>query len=157
MHAEHAGGIIITVYTPTGPFTSGAAPGLDAGLFNNIETAFANGGSIYLTTPYQLTSNPTVANGATTTLTCTGVGGVPAGAKAVLLGIGIFANTANGYITGAPHGGTQGDYWGLTGVGTGYTLGMVIAPLDSTGKIDVKATSASGVVLQNWYIFGYII
>lgn len=131
---------------------------IDAGFLNNIETALVGGGSIYFTTPYQLTTNPTVNSGSTTTLTCTGVGGVPSGALAVLLGIGIFANTAGGYVQGAPHGGTFGDYWGLTGpIASQYTVGgMVIAPLDSTGKIDVKANGSS-IVLQSWYIYGYVL
>jgi hypothetical protein len=139
--------------------TSGAAPGIDSGFLNNVETCLVGAGSIYLITPYQLTTNPTVNAGNTTTLTCTGVGGIPSGALAVLLGIGIFSNTSGGgYIQGAPHGGTLGQYWGLTGpVANQYMLGgMIIAPLDATGKIDVKA-NGQACVLQSWYIYGYVI
>lgn len=82
--------------------------------------------------------------------------GVPTGAIAVLLAIGIFANTANGYVTIAPHGGSLagGPYPGLTGVGTAYTLGSCIVP-HSGGQIDVKA-NGSNIVLQSWNIYGYI-
>lgn len=109
-----------------------------------------------LPTPYHLTTNPTINSGTTTNLTCTGGStGVPSGAIAVLLGIGIFANTANGYIWVYPTGATAGQYFGLTGVGTSYTVGFAIAPLSSGGQITVKA-NASNIVLQDWYIFGYI-
>jgi len=149
----------MALYTKTGPFTSGAAPGLDAGLFNNIETCLVGAGAIYfLGSPYQLTTNPTVNAGNTTTLTCTGVGGIPSsGVLAVLLGIGIFASTAGGYMQGAPHGGTFGQYWGLSGpVANQYTVGgMVIAPVSSGGQIDVKAASGN-IVLQQWMIYGYV-
>jgi hypothetical protein len=144
-------------YTPSGPYNSGAAPGIDAGALNNMETALVNGGMIYFTTPFHLTTNPTVTSGSTTNLTCTGVGGVPSGAKAVLLGIGIFSVTANGYIQVYPTGGTAGQYFGLNGPGTNqYTLAFAIAPLSAGGQITVKA-NASNIVLQDWYIFGYII
>lgn len=115
----------------------------------------------FLATQYQLTTNPTLNNGSTNTYTVTGGStGVPTGAYAVILQIGIFANTAGGYITIAPHGASMsagGFVAGLTGggsSGTGYTLAQVIVP-HSGGQIDVKA-NASNIVLQSWYIIGYI-
>lgn len=113
---------------------------------------------IMLSTPYQLTSNPTLNSGSTTTLSCTGGStGVPSGASAVMLGIGLFSDTSGGgYVTLAPHGGTQGDYWGLAGPNANqYTLGFGICPVDSNGQIDVKA-NGQNCVLQTWYIIGYV-
>lgn len=110
-----------------------------------------------LATPFHLTTNPTVNNGVTSTLTCTGGStGVPTGAIAVFLGIGINCATAGGNVLIAPHGGTLGQYMALTGQVAGqYTTGFGLAPLDSTGKIDVKA-NGSNIVLQDWYIYGYV-
>ena len=144
-------------YVKTGPFNSGAAPGIDAGFLNNVETCLVGGGMIYFITPYQLTTNPTVTSGSTSTLTCTGVGGIPSGALAVLLGVGIFAATTGGYCWISPHGGTAGQYVGFSGdPSNAYTVGFAIVPLSSGGQIDVKA-NGSNIVLQTWYIFGYII
>jgi len=144
-------------YTKSGPYNSGAAPGIDAGALNAMEDALVNGGMIYFITPYQLTTNPTVTSGSTTVLTCTGVGGIPAGAKGVIIGGGIFASTAaNGYITVMPHGGTSGQYVSLSSPLNNSFNGITFTcPLDSTGKIDVKANS-SNMILQSWYIFAYI-
>lgn len=111
-----------------------------------------------LATPYHLYTNPTLNSGTTRTDTVTGVGGIPAsGVLAVLIGIGIFANTAGGYVQIYPAGGTAGQYAGLTGpVASQYTLGgTVIVPVSSGGQITVKANS-SNIVLQDWYIYGYI-
>jgi len=110
-----------------------------------------------LASPYQLTTNPTVTSGATSTLTCTGVGSIPSGAIAVMIGGGIFAVTTGGYAWVSPHGGTAGQYVGVAGMpGNAFTACSFTVPLDATGKIDVKANS-SNIVLQAWYIYGYII
>ncbi len=111
-----------------------------------------------LATPYHLYTNPTLNSGTTRTDTCTGGStGVPTGAIAILLGIGIFANTAGGYVQIYPAGGTAGQYAGLTGPVAGQYMvgGMVIMPLSASGQITVKANS-SNIVLQDWYIYGYI-
>lgn len=141
-----------------GTITTDGSGGITA-----VKFSTANGqirGTFLLATPYHLTTNPTISAGSTTTLTCTGgATGVPSGAKAVLIGIGIFSNTSGGgYVQGAPHGGTFGQYWGLSGPVAGqYTVGgMVIAPVDSNGQIDVKA-NVQACVLQDWYIYGYVI
>lgn len=151
----------MTVYTPTGPFTDGSPPGYSASFGNNVENALTAAGSIYfLTTPYHLYTNPTLNSGTTRTDACTGVGTptIPSNAKAILLGIGIFAATAGGYVQIYPAGGTAGQYAGLTGpVANQYTVGgMVIMPLGTGGQITVKA-NGSNIVLQDWYIYGYVI
>ncbi len=114
-----------------------------------------------LASPFQLTTNPTVTSGTTTTLTCTGGGtGVPTGAIAVLLNVQLYSITAGGTCQIGPHGSTPGNYINLTpqwSTNNTYTgMGMVIAPLSTGGQIDVKAANQS-MVLQSWYIFGYII
>lgn len=111
-----------------------------------------------LATPFQLTVNPTVTSGSTTTLTCTGGStGVPTGAIAVFIGGGIFAATTGGYAQIYPAGGTAGQYAAWAGMpSNAFTAGWVIAPLSAGGQITVKA-NASNIVLQTWYIFGYIL
>lgn len=150
----------MTIYTPTGPFVSGSAPGIDAPFLNAQENAIVAAGSIYfLSSPVSLTTNPTVTSGAVSTLTCSplgGAGGVPTGAKGVLIGGGIFAVTTGGYLWISPHSATAGQYVGWAGMpSNAFTPGFIIVPLDVTGKIDVKANS-SNIVLQSWYIYGYI-
>ena len=83
---------------------------------------------------------------------------MPSGASGVLLGIGLFSVTAQGgYVQIAPHGGTIGNYVNFTAAGPQNTncAGFVIAPLSGGGQIDVKANAAN-IVLQDWYIIGYI-
>lgn len=171
-------------YTNYGPFTDGSSPGISASFLNALETfldtinsaatnshiSADSSGNItaatgqlrnvtFLGTQYQLTTNPTLNSGNTNTYTVTGGStGVPTSAIAVILQIGIFANTAGGYVTIAPHGASMaagGFIAGLTGaVASQYTLAQVTIP-HSGGQIDVKANS-SNIVLQNWYITGYI-
>jgi len=71
---------------------------------------------IFMGTPYHLTTNPTVNNGSTTNLTCTGgATGVPTGAKGVILQVGIFSVTAQGAsIQIYPTGATAGQYANFT-------------------------------------------
>lgn len=132
-----------------------------AGGITAVKFSTANGqirGIFLLATPYHIFTNPTLNSGTTRTDTYTGGStGVPSGAKAVIMGIGIFASVAGGYVQGVPHGGTFGQYWGLSGpVASQYTVGgMVIAPVDSNGQIDLKASGAN-IVLQDWYIYGYV-
>lgn len=125
---------------------------------NSIENDLVAAGAIYFITPYHLTTNPTVTSGATTTLTCTGVGGVPSGAKAVLIGGGISSGTVGAYTTIAPHGATLGQYGGQVATLGGTSLAEFspfIAPLSAGGQLDVHANGGN-IVLQDWYITAYI-
>jgi hypothetical protein len=132
----------------------------NSGGITAVKFSTANGqirGTFFLATPYHMFGNPTLNSGTTRTDTYTGGStGVPSGAKAVLLGIGIFANTANGYLQIYPAGGTAGQGPGITGVGTSYTVSSCVCPVDGSGQITLKAVS-SNIVLQDWYIYGYII
>ena len=115
---------------------------------------------IFMGTPYHLTTNPTVNNGSTTNLTCTGgATGVPTGAKGVILQVGIFSVTAQGAsIQIYPTGATAGQYANFTAQGpqNTYCIGVVICPLSAGGQVTAKASGAN-IVLQDWYIYGYII
>jgi hypothetical protein len=146
------------VYTQFGPFSDGSSPAISSAFLNGVESAIKNGGmSYFLSSPYHMFTNPTLNSGTTRTDTYTGgTTGVPSGALAVYLGIGIFANTANGYLQIYPAGGTAGQGPGITGVGTAYTVGSCVCPVNGSGQITLKANS-SNIVLQDWYIYGYII
>lgn len=112
----------------------------------------------FLSSPYHLTTNPTVTSGATTTLTCTGVGGVPSGAKGVIIGGGISSGAIGAYTTVAPHGATLGQYGGQVATLGGTALAEFspfIAPLSAGGQLDVHANGGN-IVLQDWYIIGYV-
>ena len=115
---------------------------------------------IFMGTPYHLTTNPTVNANATTNLTCTGgATGVPTGAKGVLLQVGLFSSTAQGgSVQVYPTGATAGIYANVTAQGpqNTYCQAFAIAPLSAGGQITVKAIT-SNMVLQDWFIFGYII
>ena len=115
---------------------------------------------IFMGTPYHLTTNPTVNNGATTNLTCTGGStGVPTGAKGILLQVGLYSASAQGgTIQIYPTGATAGIYANFTAAGpqNTYCITTVTVPLSAGGQITAKA-NGSNIVLQDWYIYGYII
>ena len=152
----------MTAYTKTGPFTSGAAPGIDAGFLNNVENALVAGGMFYfLTSPYQLMTNPTINAGNTATYTGAGVGSIPSGALAIVVAASITSN-AGGYVIAGPHGATlpAGSGSGYPSVGNvqvngQYASPMIIIPLNSN-QFDVKNPSGVNVVLQYWNAFAYI-
>lgn len=149
----NAGGI-----SNDGVITTDGSGNITATGFNKGSNAMNT--TILMGTPYHLTTNPTVNSGTTTNLTCTGGStGVPTGAKAVLLGIGIFAvNVQGGYVQIYPTGATAGQYANFTANGPTNTFSAtaVIVPVSAGGQITVKANS-SNIVLQDWYIYGYII
>lgn len=110
-------------------------------------------------TPFHLTTNPTVNSGVTTTLDCTTGTGVPVGAKAVIIAGGISSGTIGAYVTYAPNGATLGQYGGNVATLGGTSLAMfspITARIAANGKLDVHA-NAGNIVLQDWYIIGYII
>src|SRR2546421_8583909 len=94
----------MALYTPIGPFNQGGAPGINKTFLDGVENALVAAPATYFITPFHLTTNPTVNSGATTNLTCTGVGGIPSGAKAVWVACQITCSAAatscNLYPTG---------------------------------------------------------
>lgn len=147
-------------YTPVGPFNQGSSPPINKTFLDGVENALVAGGMIYfLGSPFHLTTNPTVNNGATSTLTCTGGStGVPSGAKGVIIGGGISSGTIGAYTTIAPTGGTLGRYGGQVATLGGTALAEFSpfpAPLSAGGQLDVHANGGN-IVLQDWYIIAYI-
>jgi hypothetical protein len=128
---------------------------------NKIETQLAAApySTFFLATPYHLTTNPTVNANNTTNLTCTGgATGVPTGATGVLLQVGLFSSSAQGgSVQIYPTGATAGIYCNITAQGpqNTYCQAFGICPVSAGGQITVKAIT-SNMVLQDWYIFGYI-
>lgn len=119
----------------------------------------AGGSTYWLATPYHLYTNPTLNSGTTRTDTVTGgATGIPTGAKGVIIGVGLFSNTAGGgYVNIFPAGAANpGQYANFSGPVAGqYTLGTVTVPVSAGGQISVKA-NGQNCVLQDWYIYGYI-
>lgn len=111
----------------------------------------------FLATPYHLYTNPTLNSGTTRTDTVTGVGGIPTGAKGIIISVGIFSNTTGGgWVSVYPAGATAGQYANFTGqVANQYTQGIIITPVSAGGQITVKA-NGQNIVLQDWYIYAYI-
>lgn len=84
---------------------------------------------------------------------------MPAGAKAVQIGGGISSGTIGAYITIAPNGATLGQYGGFVATLGGTALAEFmpsIMPIAANGKLDVHANGGN-IVLQDWYIIGYVI
>lgn len=147
----------MTSYTKTGPFTSGAAPGIDAGFLNNVETALVGGGSIYFTTPYQLLNNVSFTSNGTQTFTATGVGGIPSGALAVLLGTTVTGATAGVSAAFFPAGSTPGQYFtnGNVEVNGSFANIFGICPLNGSGQLSIKSQNNTSSITV--WLFGYII
>jgi hypothetical protein len=146
-------------YTPVGPFNQGSSPPINKTFLDGVENALVAAGATYwLATPYHLYTNPTLNSGTTRTDTVTGGStGIPTGAKGVIIGAGIFSNTAGGgYVNVYPTGGSPGQYASFSGpVANQYTLGNLTVPVSAGGQITVKA-NVQNIVLQDWYIYGYI-
>jgi len=119
----------------------------------------SSGQTFFLATPFQIFNNTSLTNGTTTNVTCTGIGGIPTGATAILLSV-YFIGQAGTFGTFTPQGVTwsQANYplIGLI-VNTGNTLsGNLTVPLNTTnGQITVGAQGGniSGMFGQ---IYGYI-
>lgn len=160
-HVEiHAAGDIIGQYTKIGPFNQGSSPPINKSFLDGVENALVAGGMTYwLATPYHLYVNPTLNSGVTRTDTVTGgTTGVPTGAKGVIIGVGILSNTTGGgWVNIFPAGAANpGQYASFSGpVANQYTLGTVTVPVSAGGQISVKA-NGQNCVLQDWYIYGYI-
>jgi len=122
---------------------------------NAIEQGIANTPGMYFVAPYTLINNTTINDGVTQTVTCTGVGGVPSGAKgAVLHGIWYPYTAAMRFMI-APHGSLASNYPQQIATITfpNYQSFFMIIPLDGGGQIDVKPTGGNIVIYL--YMIGY--
>lgn len=117
-------------------------------------------GTFLLATPYDLVTNTAINSGSTNTYTCTGVGGIPSGAKAVWINA-FFTGSAIGTFAGfTPHG-TSLSMARYPVVGScqntsSANYGSFIVPLDSNGQMDVKAFNGNCGTMSIG-IFAYII
>jgi len=111
----------------------------------------------FLSTPYHLTTNPTVNSGSTTNLTCTGVGGIPSGAKAVWVACQITCSAAATSLNLYPTGGATTGYPQISApVASQFFEVPVLVPLSAGGQFTVKSNNGN-TVLQDWYIYAYLI
>lgn len=147
-------------YTPT-TWVNGVTAANAAHMTNIENQLSAVQYGLNMISPYQLLNNVTINNGATNTPTCTGVGGVPSGAKAVLMNIGATSTSATGFATLVPHGSTWSSGVNYPATQFAPANGSVIigssliVPLDSSGKIDISAVN-SNLTAVNAYMYGYI-
>lgn len=105
-------------------------------------------GRLVLITGYQQFANQVITSGTVYTATMAGNGGIPFGAIAVLVAAYFTSPSANAYVQVAPHGGAIGNYFtlGNLAVANGFINGNAILPLDSQGRIDVKANNGNCTV-----------
>ncbi|HEY7418434.1 MAG TPA: hypothetical protein VH593_24855 [Ktedonobacteraceae bacterium] len=105
-------------------------------------------GRLVLTTGYQQFVNQAITSSTVYTATLVGHGGIPFGAIAVLVAAYFTSPSANAYVQFAPHSGSIGDYFtlGNLAVANGYINGNAILPLDSQGRIDVRANNGNCTV-----------
>jgi non-ribosomal peptide synthetase component F len=150
------------VYTKTGSFTNGAAPGISAAFLNNVETAlvYSQYGMV-IVTPYTVINNATINSGNTNTQTYTGGStGVPSGAKAVLINTFFTPGSAGMSVLYTPHGTawSAGNYpavWVTSD--TSHIVGWSgFVVVDANGQLDVKANNGQAVgiyVVINGYLY----
>lgn len=146
-------------HLPITTYNSGNPPGIDAPWLDALGAQVEYVYSTYFITPYMLENNTTITSGSTVTHTCTGVGGVPSGAKGILANLWFLGSALGTYATVTPHG-TAEVTANYPAVGTCqntsyYNTGSFIAVLDGSGKIDVSAVGGNlmGLYLQ---MYGYI-
>lgn len=144
-------------HTNTGPFLNGSAPGISDAFLNSVENDLVAAGAIYLITPNNIVNSVAFTSGQVQTFTATGVGGIPSGAKAILIGANFNSATTGCNITFYPNGGTTGQYWALGNIVVASTFcnGFGVVPLDGTGKFNIKSNAGASTV--SVWVFGYII
>lgn len=111
----------------------------------------------FLGSLFHLTTNPTVNSGVTSHQTVAGgATGVPTSAYAVIITATITSATVGAFALVCPFGVTPTGWIqvGNVQVTNQFVSGLVIVPFLSN-QIDVQANGGN-IVLQNWYIIGYI-
>ncbi len=124
----------------------------NAGGLTAVSLHTTGGGLItYLVTPILIENNITLNSGNTVTPTCTGIGSIPSGAKAVELNV-LFTPSAHGTaVVFAPHGtswnaGLQ-PLIGEAANATDLVGGQATVTLDANGKIDITALNGNALNL----------
>ncbi len=124
---------------------------------DGVENALQAGGMTYFITPYHLTTNPTVNSGATRDQTCTGVGGIPSGALAVWVAISITCSAAATSLNLYPTGGSATGYPQVSApVASQFFETAILIPLSAGGQFTAKSNGGN-TVMQDWYIYAYVI
>jgi len=109
---------------------------------------------VHIITPSMIVNNATYNNGTTHTVQCTGVGGVPSGAKAVFCNIFFTPSAASTYCQVLPKGATwtNGNYpiVGTAPNAVNIVAASVMAVLDATGALDFVAVNGNlvGIFVQ---------
>lgn len=132
----------------------------NAARMTHIEDGITAIPGFYIISPYLLVNNININSGVTNNYTCTGVGGITSGAKAVLLAYYYSSAATNTFVAFTPHGTaySNGNYPASNPVATGSGIGNAgsfIVPLDGSGKIDVAVSNGN---ITGLYInlIGYI-
>jgi hypothetical protein len=123
-------------------------------------TTTSSNSTFMLGTPFQIENNVTVNSGTSVSPTCTGVGGIPTGATAVLVAAYYTASVAGTFASFVP----QGASWssanypilGTAAVNNHVVGGAFIVPVNTTnGQITISAVNGNliGLFCQ---IYGYI-
>ncbi len=97
----------------------------------------------------------TINNGNTSTFTVTGSHNIPSAALGVVIGGYFTSATAGSYVQVGAHGGTAVMTLGNLYAASGFINGNGVVPVDSNGKIDIKANVGDCIVTFN--IYGYTI
>jgi hypothetical protein len=107
---------------------------------------------------YRQITNDTITSGTTNTYTLTGgSSGIPQGATAIVYKAFFSSPTVGAFIQMAAHGSdiTANATLGNTPVASNTLAGTGLLPLDSNGKIDIKANT--GTCTVTLYTYGYTI
>jgi hypothetical protein len=96
---------------------------------------------------------------ATRVLTVGGVGGVPAGARAVVLNVGVFGATANGSVTVFPRSGPRPGTSNVSFIAGQARSGLTIVPVSPAGQVSLfngSTRPVNAVVdVLGYYLGGY--
>lgn len=143
-------------YTRT-TWVNGTTPA-NATNLNNIESQLASVQfGMNIITPFQLANNTSISSGATTTYTCTGVGGVPSGAVAVFVSGQFTASAINTQALFTPHSVTwnNDNYPSVNAQVASITTFAFMLPLSVSGQIDVKSTTGNMTAFFLW-MYAYV-
>jgi hypothetical protein len=112
-------------------------------------------GRVTFIPPWNFANTVTITNGDTSTFTVTGSHNIPSAALGIAI-TGYFTSaTAGSYILVGPHEANSVITLGNLYAANGFINGNGIVPVDSNGKIDIKANVGDCTI--TFSIYGYII
>ncbi|MHB8263248.1 MAG: IPT/TIG domain-containing protein [Acidimicrobiales bacterium] len=97
--------------------------------------------------------NPSASSSDPITLQVTGIGGIPATAKAVVANVTVVDTTGNGYLQVFPAGATRPSTSNINWAKGQVIPNMVTSALSSSGQIDIYASNGTDVIVDvvGWY------